>query len=84
MFKTALLCLIGVAAVSTQDVFYTVGDVIKKVNSGVCLAFQDVPTDETTSCFSSCTKTGDQIQIAFDVNNYSQKSFNTLEFWNYL
>ena len=61
MNKIALF--LGLMMVST--VYCDIGSFLADFNYGSCLAFQDDPTDETTDCAISCTKTGDLIKAAF-------------------
>jgi hypothetical protein len=58
----------------------TLGGYLGDFNIGGCLAFQDDPTDMTTSCYLSCSATATQISYIFDSTKYSSGSFNTAEF----
>lgn len=52
MIKTALILFAGIAAVTAQtDYLDLIGTIISDANRGMCLAFQDVQTDETTTCY---------------------------------
>jgi hypothetical protein len=73
------LAILGLAAVARADYLADFGTAAGEFNTGFCLAFQDDPTDTTTTCYSSCTTTATYIAEMFDVTYYTDSTFNTAE-----
>ena len=68
--KKLSLLLIAVAAVGAQtlaDFGLGMGD----TTYGVCLGFQDDPTNTGTSCAAACTETATSIELCFDLTTYT-------------
>ena len=65
----ALATVIGIAS-AQSDLLATIGLHAGEFNEGFCLAFQDNPADNTTTCFASCALTSAQIQLIFNTSDY--------------
>ncbi len=84
MMKIALaLTLVGVAYGQTS-VAASLGSSLGMMNTGFCLAFQDNQNDETTTCYTSCSKTADKITLAFDSKQYTNGEFNSGDMLTFL
>jgi hypothetical protein len=64
----AVLAILGLATVSRATVLGDVGTAIGDLNLGLCLAFQDDVTDDTTSCYVSCDLTATNVVTMFDID----------------
>lgn len=73
IIASATLALLGVATVAAagSDYLSAVGLAAGQMNIGFCLAFQDDPTDTTTTCYSSCETSATAIAGMFDMTYYS-------------
>ncbi|TNV77322.1 hypothetical protein FGO68_gene1692 [Halteria grandinella] len=79
----AVLAVLGLATVSRASVIADVGTAIGDLNVGLCLAFQDDVTDETTTCYDSCISSAANIATMFDADDYTDGSFNAAELLQY-
>lgn len=76
---TLMLAIVGLVSAQTPDYLAEFGTNIGDVNSGFCLAFQNDPTDTTTTCYQSCLLTAGYIKNMFDKSTYTDGSFNTAD-----
>lgn len=85
IIASATLALLGVASVAAAGTDYLslVGQAAGQVNIGFCLAFQDDPTDTSTTCYSSCGVSATAIAGMFDMTYYTDGKFNTAELMQY-
>lgn len=74
---TLLLAMVGL--VSAQDYLAQFGGSVGDFNKGFCLAFQNDPTDTTTTCYQSCSATADYVLKMFDKTTYTDGTFNTAD-----
>lgn len=84
MKKIAIFLIACVAFTQCADPDPTalaIGDYIKDLNLGSCLAFQDDTTDTTTTCYKSCAKTSTEVYQAFNTSTYSSLA-NPSDFMN--
>ena len=78
------LLLCSLQLVSADFSGQMLGNILKDLNNGGCLAFQDNTTDETTTCFKSCEKTGTDLVTMLNINDYTSIFYNPLDFFNKL
>jgi hypothetical protein len=79
----ATLAVLGLATLSSANYIADIGTALGEMNTGMCLAFQDDPTDTTTTCYSTCSDAATSIAAIFDIDSYTDSSFNTAELLDY-
>lgn len=77
------IAVLGLVAVASADYLADFGTAVGELNVGGCLAFQDDPTDTTTTCYASCDSSASAIAAIFDVTTYTDSTFNTAEFLDF-